>query len=53
MIKNLLCSLPLPVKIIISTLKTYLDKKKNCIKTIDQFSDDNYCEINTKNIEET
>lgn len=49
MIKNLLCSLPLPVKIIISTLKTYLDNEKRmALKTIDQFSDDNYCEINTK-----
>ena len=49
MIKNLLCSLPLSVKIIISTLKTYSDKEKRlALKTINQYSDANYDEINTK-----
>lgn len=49
MIKNLLCSLPLSVKIIISTLKTYLNNEKRmALKTINKFSDDYYGEINTK-----
>lgn len=49
MIKDLLCSLPLPVKVSISTLKTYLNnEKRDALKSIDQYVDDNYPKINTE-----